>query len=748
MANSLGEIWDKQGNPIKTFYLTSLFQTGATHLVFDPRVLYDVSSQRWFAIAADKDNQTVRFAVSQADDPMAGWWTYHFTLNSGTWADQPLIATSGDKLVISLNDYNLSNASFVGAEYWIINKVEALTGSPLHYIASGPDSSLFSIHPVKSTASNNTIYMFSVEQERGYVRLFRVDGLPPSPRVSPIELPVSAITSPPNATQFGSDFLVNTGDTRAMDATWENGTMWLSFTDGCVPHGDTQLRSCVRLVQINLISHKILQNFLLDAVGYYYFYPTLSLDSAGDLVVGFGYSSANDDPSFAVWAQPLDSPNAISHPLSLRLGNAPQTPNTGSCQMGVCRYGDYFGSSIDPKTGRIWMAGEFSNQSGWSTYVASVAVRKVATTVPLTLNYQIVGGGAGFSPPVLSYQFNGEARTELLSTLPTTYDLDIGSPSNITKTLVGSTQTERWVTNQQTSERARFPQNLTLSYFHQYVASFLWTTSDGSRSSLPQLNITQFGRAQTLALTNSSSAFWVDSGSQWTLSKLLTSSSAQERWYASEVTNGSTTKHFGGVFTYLHQFFVSVSGDPGNGGTVSPASGWYDSGAFIQLSSSANPGWQFQGWNGYGLSSYTGPKNSVNLNVNGPVAEAATLFPGVTLTAGSGGSVSYSYDAKSGVVNESGTSIVYVPPNTNLTLSANPSSPLTPLQTWSGNATGTSSSISVTVHSPLKVNAEFSNNYLLVGSVILIIVVAAIVAARRRSRRSGKNPSQESPSEQ
>ena len=236
-----------------------------------------------------------------------------------------------------------------------------------------------------------------------------------------------------------------------MDATWDNGTLWLSFTDGCVPHGDTQIRSCIRLIQLNTNTNKILQNFLLYAIGYYYFYPTLSLDSLGDLVVGFGYSSANDYPSFAVWAQPLDSPNAISHPQPLRLGNAPETPVASSCQNRVCRYGDYFGSSVDPQTGLVWVAGEFQNQSGWSTYVASVSVQKVATTFPLTLDYQIEGGGSGYSPPVLSYRSNGEARTELLSTRPKTYNLDIGTLANITTTLIGSTETERWVTDQATS---------------------------------------------------------------------------------------------------------------------------------------------------------------------------------------------------------------------------------------------------------------------------------------------------------
>lgn len=739
MVNSLGETWDKQGNPIKTFSLTSLFQTDATHVLFDPRVLYDISSQRWFATVADRDDQTVRFAVSQTDDPNSHWWAYHFSLTPGTWADQPLIAASGDKLVISINDYELSNASFVGAEYWVITKHEALEGVPLKYHVYGPVDNLFSVHPAKSIGANNTIYMLSVEQERGYVKLFRVDGLPPSSQVSTLELPVSAISSPPNATQFGSDFLLDTGDTRVMDATWDNGTLWLSFTDGCVPYGDTQIRSCIRLIQVNTNTNKILQNFLLNAVGYYYFYPTLSLDSAGDLVVGFGYSSDNDRPSFAVWAQPLDSPNAISRPQALRLGNAPETPVASSCQNRVCRYGDYFGSAIDPQTGLVWVAGEFQNQSGWATYIASVNVHRVATTFPLTLYYQIEGGGSGYSPPVLSYLSNGEARTELLSTQPKTYNLDFGTLANVTTTLIGSTETERWVTDQPTSGIGEKSQNLTISYFHQYIATFDWTTSDGSRSSIPELNITQFGRAQKVGLTDSSSSIWVDSDSRWALSKQLNSTNPQERWYADQSTGGSITERFGGVFTYLHQFFVLVYAEPDRGGTVSPSSGWYGSGSFIQLSSLANSGWQFEGWNGNGLTSYTGPRNSVNLNVNAPLTETAILFPGVTVSSGSGGSVSYAYDAKSGLVNESSTSTIYLPAGTKVSFSANPSSPLTPLRAWHGNVTGTSSSISVIVGSPLRVNAEFSNDYLLPGSLIFFIAVVAVVIAIRRSRRRRAN---------
>ncbi|MBI3023695.1 MAG: hypothetical protein HYY68_08255 [Thaumarchaeota archaeon] len=739
MVNSLGGTWDKQGNPIKTFTLTSLFQTDVTHVLFDPRVLYDVSSQRWFATVSDRGDQTFRFTVSQTDDPNSRWWTYRFALTPGTWADQPLVATSGDKLVISLNDYYSSNASFAGAEYWVIDKREALEGAPLNYVVYGPDENLFSVHPAKSTGENNTIYMLSVEEERGYVKLFRIDGLPPSSQVSTLELPVSAITPPPNATQFGSDFLLDTGDTRVMDATWDNGTLWLTFTDGCVPYGDTQIRSCIRLIQLNTNTNKILQNFLLSAVGSYYFYPTLSLDSAGNLVVGFGYSSAKDSPSFAVWAQPLDSPNAISHPQALRLGNAPVTPVASSCENRVCRYGDYFGSAVDPQTGLVWVAGEIQDQSGWATYIASVSVQRVPTTFPLTLSYQIEGGGSGYSPPVLSYLSNGEGRTELLSTRPKAYNLDIGTLANITTTLIGSTETERWVTDQPTSGIGESRENLTISYFHQYIATFDWTTSDGSRSSIPELNITQFGGAQTVALTGSSSAVWVDSGSRWTLSKQLHRTDLEERWYADQATDGYITERFRGVFTYLHQFFVSVSAEPNRGGSVSPPSGWYGSGSLIQLSSSANSGWQFEGWNGNGLTSYTGPRNSVNLNVNAPLTEIAIFFPGVTVSAGPRGSVSYTYGAKSGIVNESSTSTIYVPAGTKVSFSANPSSPLTPLRAWHGDVTGTSSSISVIVDSPLRVNAEFSNDYLVPGSLIFFIAVVAVVIAIRRSRKRRAN---------
>src|SRR6185295_10723430 len=71
--------------------------------------------------------------------------------------------------------------------------------------------------------------------------------------------------------------------------------------------------------------------------------------------------------------------------------------------------------------------------------------------------------------------------------------------------------------------------------------------------------------------------------------------------------------------TFTTQYFLTTAASPPAGGTVSPASGWYNSGAVVQVSATANGGYQFTGFTG-GLTGTTTPQN---VTMSGPVSVAA-----------------------------------------------------------------------------------------------------------------------------
>lgn len=74
-----------------------------------------------------------------------------------------------------------------------------------------------------------------------------------------------------------------------------------------------------------------------------------------------------------------------------------------------------------------------------------------------------------------------------------------------------------------------------------------------------------------------------------------------------------------------HQYFLTMNA--GVGGTVSPASNWFNAGQSVQIG--ATPGSSaFIGWSGTGAGSFTGATANASVAMNGPVTETASFGSG------------------------------------------------------------------------------------------------------------------------
>ncbi|HET9713041.1 MAG TPA: LamG-like jellyroll fold domain-containing protein, partial [Pyrinomonadaceae bacterium] len=74
---------------------------------------------------------------------------------------------------------------------------------------------------------------------------------------------------------------------------------------------------------------------------------------------------------------------------------------------------------------------------------------------------------------------------------------------------------------------------------------------------------------------------------------------------------------------FTTQFLLTMNA--GTGGSVLPATGFFNSGQIVQISASANPGFSFTGWTGTGTGSFTGNTNPVSVTMNGPISETAAF---------------------------------------------------------------------------------------------------------------------------
>jgi hypothetical protein len=75
--------------------------------------------------------------------------------------------------------------------------------------------------------------------------------------------------------------------------------------------------------------------------------------------------------------------------------------------------------------------------------------------------------------------------------------------------------------------------------------------------------------------------------------------------------------------TFSTQYYLTMS--PGTGGTVSPASGWKNSGSTISIHAMPASGYSFTNWTGSGTGSYSGTNNPASITMGGPITENAAF---------------------------------------------------------------------------------------------------------------------------
>src|SRR5437899_12901282 len=81
-------------------------------------------------------------------------------------------------------------------------------------------------------------------------------------------------------------------------------------------------------------------------------------------------------------------------------------------------------------------------------------------------------------------------------------------------------------------------------------------------------------------------------------------------------TSGTYTANF------TTQYYLTMNA--GTGGTVSPASGWNNSGTNVNISATASNDYSFSSWTGSGTGSYSGSNNPTSVTMNGAITETAS----------------------------------------------------------------------------------------------------------------------------
>ncbi len=577
MVNLAVSIWTKQHVFVRNESLMTFFGLAGNEFISDPKVQYDAASGRWFATVTDVGTigsggavtpaGRVWLAVSQGSDPSGTWAVFGVPKSAtGECLDQPILGVGAATVIVSVNAFSscLSNSyTYYGAQFWVLNKTQLVAGTETLQ-SFGPYANTASFHPAQGMGPSAADYMVSANANLASVstlEFFRIAGAPPSTGVAMSNLSVRTINMPPAAVQPGGNKVLplDTGDFRVLDAVWSRGNLWLSLTDACTPAGDTQARSCVRLIEVNATTASVVQDFDVGAAGTYYLYPALRMDGRGDLLVVFGASSATEYPSLLAAGRLVGAATGtLDPPIVVMAGTASETLQC-STQAGSCRYGDYFGVGLDPSNASlVWAAGEFGSTAAWRTQIFSGAVKAA-----LTFAYRIVDGGTGYAPPALSYTLDGVARSVALASTPTSFAVDPGTlwsvPVLLTVPNAANASAEVWALNTTAGNPppgglANVSFAASFTYFHMYEFDFGFRVSDHVYGAAPVIQLEAWG---IRAWVPAGAAYYADAGSTFVYPVQLNRSTANERWVLNGSATGTVTGPSSFTGLYYHQYDVT-----------------------------------------------------------------------------------------------------------------------------------------------------------------------------------------------
>src|SRR6266851_5394644 len=436
--NSVLSVWTKSGTLVTTADLNVFFGVAGGYHVSDPRILYDAESSRWFLSVlafTSTANSQIYIAVSATSDPTASWKVYLLASGTGVIGDQPMTGVNTDKVVISWNDFtgaSLTKLTFSGEETWVLQKSDLVSGVSLHTFAFAPDLNRFRIVPAQSLTPSTTEWLsynnadctLGCNTGSPTVGVVAITGTPGGGNVAWAEHDpaLQATSIPPDPRQPGGVPVVQSNDDRFISAVWQGGMLWVTGSDGCLPSGDSAMRSCMRLVEISTggAMPTVAQEFDAGKNGIDLYYPAVTLDSSGDLFVGYSQSSPTMYPTASAVDTLAASPTSFDNPLTLAQGLASYQNGTTN------RWGDYSGAARDPANpAHVWLTAEYqasaTDAGNWGTATAEIAIQPFIATVspnvgPVAGGQPVTIAGRNFqSGAVVAFGSNPAANVVVVS---------------------------------------------------------------------------------------------------------------------------------------------------------------------------------------------------------------------------------------------------------------------------------------------------------------------------------------------
>ena len=367
LVNGVYRVYDKAGSVVQTSSLdgfwTAAGVTPTGTFSFDPRVLYDPESERWFAASTDAPGQLNHFllAVSNTSDPTAGWHAVALDSdpNGDHWADFPMLGVNADGVFLSANMFPVT-APNVLTTFVSIPKAGLLQAVPTVAEATffadlSPGNTGFSVQPAVAIGTAGTEPLFSAYSTAGgFLKISSVDDHATGPALDVHDrfVPVPLAAEPPPAVQAGTTATIETGNSRfGASAVLQDGKLF------GVQNIDAGGHAALRWFMIDdpLSTPVLLDSGIIHPNNIDVYFGSIAVNPAGQAVIGFTGSGPDTYPSaYAVTGTLSGSNLEFSDPMLLQAGTGPYTAFGG-------RWGDYSATTYDPNDpSHFWTIQEWS----------------------------------------------------------------------------------------------------------------------------------------------------------------------------------------------------------------------------------------------------------------------------------------------------------------------------------------------------------------------------------------------------
>jgi len=395
MANSGVEMWSVNGSQLTTESLDQFFAVSDSSSISQPSVVFDSTSDAWYACAVDGSNGTIPVASSAGAEPTGAWSVDFVPAYPNERPALPSIGTSEWMVGVASNDYNETTGNLDGTGYLLLNRSEL--GSPsVSYYEANPEYWYPNGRAVGTPISTPGLWFGGLAPTPPHGVAFWLDwsNAPPAlPSFRTGGPQVAPFAPPPPASEPGTPDLLNTSDglDGAVGSVQYSGgleTLVASTGDGC-----PSLASCLALLQVETASNVLREDYTIGNDSAALFDPSVAADAQGDLTITAVRSSAAAFPDVVQFGQAWNEPNSTTGGASVAWnGSGPET--VGCNSSSVCPFGPTSSSAGEPGSPRIWSVAEYLTDTGaWGTWVQASETRNLSLSATAAPGAFDVGGG-------------------------------------------------------------------------------------------------------------------------------------------------------------------------------------------------------------------------------------------------------------------------------------------------------------------------------------------------------------------